>query len=272
MYQPRLIFMVSSLLLTLLTPYAVANNDKTFPWPNNAKAAVNLAYDDALNSQLDIAIPQLNKAGLKGTFYISLASDTLVNRLEDWRVAARQGHELGNHSLFHQCSKTGPGRDWVSESRNLDKVSVAQMAEQVALGNSFLFAIDGKNERTYTPPCIDKLAGGEPYWPAIAHHFVALKGKGGGVTDNMWSLDPYEVGVDFPDGHTGEQLIAMVKEAAQKGTMVNFTFHGVGGDHMAVTAKAHQELLNYLAENKDIYYVDTFLNIMKHVKKVQSEQ
>ncbi|MGN0921037.1 MAG: polysaccharide deacetylase family protein [Cellvibrio sp.] len=266
----RHLLLVSGIVTALASTTVNANEIKPFPWPNGAKAAVNLAYDDALNSQLDIVVPQLDKAGLKGTFYISLASDTLVDRLNDWRSAAKNGHELGNHSLFHQCSKTGPGRDWVSESRNLDNLSVEQMADQVRLANSFLHAIDGKTERTYTPPCIDKLAGGKPYWPAIIDQFVALKGKGGGVTENMWTLDPYEVGVDFPNGHTGDQLIDMVKEAAAKGTMVNFTFHGVGGDHMAVSAEAHQALVDYLVKNKDIYYVDTFVNIMTHVKKVQA--
>lgn len=246
-----------------------ASHDKPFLWPKGAKAAVNLAYDDALNSQLDVAIPQLNKAGLRGTFYLDLASETVNSRLEEWRKAAKEGHELGNHTLYHPCSKTGEGRDWIPAHRNLDTLSVAQMQEQVTLANRFLHAIDGKTERTFKPPCIDKLAGGEAYWPAIIPQFVALKGKGGGVTENMWSLNPYEVGVDFPDGLTGKQLIDRVKEAAQKGTMINFTFHGVGGDHIAVSAEAHQELIDYLTANKEIYYVDTFVNIMNYVKLAQ---
>ena len=45
-----------------------ANATTAFSWPNGAKAAVSLAYDDALPSQLDTAIPQLNAAGLKAVF------------------------------------------------------------------------------------------------------------------------------------------------------------------------------------------------------------
>ncbi|WP_236422646.1 polysaccharide deacetylase family protein, partial [Escherichia coli] len=78
--------------------------DAAFAWPGGARAAVSLAYDDALDSQLDNAIPTLDRHGIKGTFFLQLSSEPVAKRMEDWRAAARGGHELGNHSLFHQCS------------------------------------------------------------------------------------------------------------------------------------------------------------------------
>ena len=52
--------------------------------------------------------------------------------------------------------------------------------------------------------------------------------------------------------------------------MVNFTFHGVGGDHLSVSAEAHGQLLAYLAANRDIYWTDTFLNIIQYVTTQQT--
>lgn len=259
----------ASLIFTTHTTLAA---DKPFTWPNGAKAAVNLAYDDALDSQLDNAIPTLNKYGIRGTFYLNVVSPTLTTRLDDWRAAAKNGHELGNHSIFHQCSKKGPGREWVPEDRDLDKVSVVQMQDQVKVTNAFLHAIDGKTERTYTPPCIDLNAGGSNYVDGLKSEFVAIKAKSGGVTPDMKTLDPYAVSVDFPNDVTGAQLIAVVKEAAAKGTMANFTFHGIGGDHIVVSKEAHEELVKYLAENKKIYWTDTFVNIMTYVKEQQAKK
>jgi len=63
----------------------------------------------------------------------------------------------------------------------------------------------------------------------------------------------------------------MVKQAAAKGTMVNFTFHGIGGDYITTSTQAHGELLEYLAANRKVYWTDTFINIMKHVKSMQPE-
>jgi len=255
-----------------LTAHTIFAADKPFVWPNGAKAAVNLAYDDALDSQLDNVIPALNKYGFKGTFYLNIASPTLTTRLDEWRAAAAKGHELGNHSIFHQCSKSGAGRDWVPTDRDLDKVSVTQMQDQVKVTNTFLHAIDSKTERTYTPPCIDLNASGSNYVDGLKSEFVAFKAMGGGVTPDMKTLDPYRVGVDFPSNVTGAQLIAIVKEAAAKGTMANFTFHGVGGDHLTTSTEAHEELLKYLAANKNIYWTDNFVNIMKYVKEQQAKK
>lgn len=265
--------LVLGLILSGLAVAASASADeaKPFKWPKGQKAAVSLAYDDALNSQLDYAIPTLNKYGLKGTFYLQLSSPVVDQRLPEWRAAAKKGHELANHSLFHQCSKSQPGRDWVEPGRDLDKLSVAQMKDQIILANTVLYAIDGKRDRTFTAPCIDKNASGQNYIDAVKSEFVAIKLESGGVTPDMNKLDLYAVGVAFPNNVTGQQLIDIAKEAAAKGTMANFTFHGVGGDHLSVTAEAHEELVKYLAANKKTYWVDTFVNEMKYVKANQQK-
>ncbi|SEO53184.1 Peptidoglycan/xylan/chitin deacetylase, PgdA/CDA1 family [Duganella sp. CF517] len=243
-----------------------------FRWPDGARAAVSLSYDDSLDSQLDTALPTLDKYGLKASFYLELSGQSVGRRMAAWRAAAVRGHELGNHSLFHQCSGSLPGHQWVRPERDLDTLSVAQMAAQVRLGNTMLAAIDGRRERTYTVPCGDTMAlapgGRASYLPAIAGEFVAMKTAGGqAVTPSMGGLDPYAVTVLAPEGLSGKQLIALVREAGERGTMVNFTFHGVGGDYLVTSAEAHEELVRYLAENRKTYWTDTFLNIMTYVKK-----
>lgn len=56
---------LTSILLATLACQAHAQ----FKWPEGKLAAVVLTYDDALSSQLDVAIPQLDSAGFKGTFF-----------------------------------------------------------------------------------------------------------------------------------------------------------------------------------------------------------
>lgn len=255
------------LLCSLLVPVVALAQPAAFTWPNGAKAAINLAYDDALDSQLDNAIPMLDKYGFKGTFYLTLSAESVRTRMEAWRAAAKNGHELANHTLFHQCSRSAPGREWVAHHNDLDNVSVAQLKDQIMLGNILLHAIDGLHERTFTTPCGDVKAGGENYVEAIKSEFVAIKSQFGGVIPDMKTLDPYAVTVAVPVDVTGKELIAAVQEAAAKGTMMNFTFHGIGGDHLVVSSAAHEELLQHLRDNPDVYWVDTFLNIMKYVKE-----
>ena len=253
------------------TVFAAPAAAPAFAWPNGARAAVSLAYDDALDSQLDHALPALDRTGLKASFYLQLSNPAVARRMEEWRAAARRGHELGNHSLFHQCARSKPGRDWVEPHRNLDTTSVEQMRDQVLLANTMLAAIDGRQERTFTVPCGDTVAGGRDYLAAVRDHFVAVKvGGGSGVIDAPATLDPLAVAVAAPSGSSGAELIAIVRQAMQRGAMVNLTFHGIGGDYLGVSTQAHEELLRFLAANRQAVWTDTFLNIMKHVRQQQA--
>ena len=56
----------------------------------------------------------------------------------------------------------------------------------------------------------------------------------------------------------------------QRGTMVNITFHGIGGDYLGVSAQAHEELLRFLAANRRLVWTDSFINIMRHVRRQQA--
>ncbi|KRG44178.1 polysaccharide deacetylase [Stenotrophomonas panacihumi] len=252
----------------LLVSSAVANAGEPAPfhWPDGHKAAVSLSYDDALDSQLDIAIPQLDQYGFKGSFYLQLSREPVAKRMEAWRAAARNGHELGNHTLFHQCSGSVKGHEWVEPARDLDHTSAAQMKDQVLLANTMLQALDGQTQRTMTVPCGDVMAQGENYIKLVAPQFVAIKLGDGAVVPDMATLDLHAVPVEAPVGVTGAQLIARVEEAGRRGTMVNFTFHGVGGDYLTVSREAHEALLRYLAAHRDVYWVDTFLTLTTYVQ------
>jgi len=263
-----------SAVLVLAQPCArAADSEQPFPWPHGASAAVSLSYDDALDTQLDTAIPALDRAGLKGSFYLQLSNPSVGRRMQAWRASARHGHELGNHSLFHQCSSALPDRSWVLPHRDLLTTTVAQLHDQLLVANTMLQAIDGKRERTFTAPCGDLIAQGENYLPSIANDFVAIKAGG---TDapalSMWTLNIHAVPVVAPVEMSGPQLIALVKAAGANGTMLNLTFHGIGGDYLSNSASAHRELLAFLAAHRKQYWTDTFITIMKHVKAVQEKR
>ena len=239
-------------LATGIIPLAQA---EPITWPNNAQVAVSLSYDDTLHSQLDSAIPTLDNYDIKGSFYLSLSTPVISERLPDWRAAAASGHELGNHSIFHPCSKSQQGMDWVADHKNLDTRVIIQMREELEVANAFLHSIDGKSERTYTPPCLHANVGDGNYIEAVRDLFVGIKSQEQNVDATLI----------MPNGQTGEELIALVKEAAREHELINVLFHGIGADHLAVSVEAHEQLVKYLAENSDTYWTDTYLNIMSHV-------
>lgn len=260
--------MTKKMLVTLLGVLAtVAATAAPFNWPGGARAAVSLGYDDALDSQLDHVVPQLNKRGLRASFYIPINGPTLPQRQHEWKAAAAAGHELGNHSLFHGCSAKGPGREWVQPQRDLERQMAAQVQEQVIAANTWLQALDGKTRRTFTPPCLDLQAGGQDFVKALQPHFVAFRAAGPGMVWDTAQLDPYAMPVFFVEGMSGEQLIALVEKAAAQGALVSLLFHGVGAEHLSVTREAHDALLDHLAKNKHRFWTDTMVNIMENAIK-----
>ena len=253
----------------ILSVFICSNSlaETNFKWPNHAEAAISLAYDDALNSQLHHALPALNKLNLKASFYLTLSSPTVSKRLEEWRHIAKQGHELGNHSINHACRGSLPNREWVHPHNDLDKKLFDEIIQEIHTANTFLKAIDGETLRTFTVPCADQFVENKNYVHALHESFVGIKSHVGSVPQNHSSINVMDAAVWSPSGNSGAELIAYAKQAALYGTIANFTFHGVGDDYLSVSSKAHQELLDFLAKNKNIYWVDTYRNISLYIKK-----
>jgi peptidoglycan/xylan/chitin deacetylase (PgdA/CDA1 family) len=96
----KFLYALLVLMSSLLTGLSVAQTPalRVLPW-NDHTAAVSLTFDDARPVQLDVVVPELNKRHLNATFFVIISK---LTRLDDWRRAQAQGHEIGNHSVTHQ--------------------------------------------------------------------------------------------------------------------------------------------------------------------------
>jgi peptidoglycan/xylan/chitin deacetylase (PgdA/CDA1 family) len=225
-------------------------------WPNGAKAAIVLTYDDALTSQLDNAVPALDEAGFKGTFFLSNVKQADVSR---WRRAAEGGHELGNHTMFHAC----PAAVYPTDPRNTSEAyTVPTILKEIELQNVLLHAIDGKERHGLATPCGASLAGGEDYIDELREaglvDYVRAAGPADEIRAGISNGDVMHVPArGFPDTVTGPELIAYAEQARQGGGMAVFLFHGIGGDYLQTSNAAHRELIAWLAEHRDELWVTT---------------
>lgn len=233
------------------------------PWPGGKRAAVALTYDDALVSQLDIAIPALDAAGLKGTFFL-IGSKITPEQVARWRAAAAEGHELGNHTIRHACPQANyPPAKKIDTSEAYD---VDTMLTEIRTMNTMLTAIDGKLQHSYATPCGQHLAGGVDYLAALRASGLVRYTRSADPTERP--LDPMDVPARFfPANTTGADLIAAVKETERKGGMIVLGFHGVGGDYLSVSAQAHAQLLAYLKAHSDTIWVAPFSTVMDYATR-----
>lgn len=231
------------------------------------KAAVSLTYDDALSVHIDNVKPVLDQYGFKATFYVLVSSEPFKARLNEWRMLAEDGHELGNHTMFHPCDGSLPGRDWVSEATDLSKWSAQRMVDNIRMTNVMLQAVDGKSERTFAYTCGDKTAAnGESFVAQVMQNFPGARGVQGGY-ETVTGMDLSDIRSFMIMGDSAEKLIAHVDEAIRQGALVVFLFHGVGGEHsLDVSKEAHDALVKYLNEkNKDVW-VAPMIDVVKYVK------
>ena len=219
-------------------------------WPAGAKAAVVLSYDDALTSQLDHAVPVLDSAGLKATFFLS---NVRRGEVERWRSVARHGHELANHTVFHAC----PARQFPADPRyTTEAYTPASMLTEIEQQNVLLTAIDGKAEHGFATPCGNGLAGGRDYLgPLRGKGIVAYirtgDAKVGDAGTQAADIDVMHIPArSFPEAVTGRQLIDYAIEAEKGGGLAVFVFHGVAGEYLNVSDQAHRELVAWLAAHR----------------------
>lgn len=258
---------MGTLVLLAALP-AAAEPPGPFPWPDGARAAVVLSYDDGVDVHLDHAAPDLEAVGLRGTFFVPGHSESLAKRLSEWRALAARGHELGNHAIFHPCLRTVPegGRDWVRSEYALESYTVERIRAEVAAMNTTLLAVDGEASRTFAYNCGDTTAGGHSYVDALRPLFLAARAVGDPPVTDVRALDPMIVPSYMPQDVSGDVLIAFAKKAVAAGGLGVFVFHGVGGGHsIDVPREAHRQLLAWLAANRQTVWTGTFKKVMTHV-------
>lgn len=259
---------IFTLLFCLWSMTALAQKQ---PW-NKKQCAVVLTYDDALNVHLDKAIPALDSLKLKGTFFLIASSPAFTKRMPEWKKVADNKHELANHSMFHPCNGSLPGRSFVQPDYDLATYTVKRFTDEIRMTNTLLQSLDGKTERTFAYPCGDMTAGGASYVEAIKADFVAARGVHPAMLPNK-PTNYSNIGCYSVQGQTGEELIALVKKAMETNSLIVFLFHGVGGEHaLNVSLEAHSKLLHFLKDNEKKIWNPTFLEAAKYMQASQSNQ
>ncbi|MDJ1482470.1 polysaccharide deacetylase family protein [Cytophagaceae bacterium YF14B1] len=243
------------------------------PKKSAAKAIICLTYDDGLASHLSVAVPQLDSAGLKATFFLNsiAGSSDVIGQASvavvGWQRAAQKGHELGNHTLFHPCpEKLG----WEKQVA-IEQYTLKRILEEVTLSNALLSLLDNKKtKRTFAYPCNNVIVEGKDYSAELKKTGLISYARGGGDRTSMVAdykaLNPMQVPSWLvEEGTTLNELIAFAEKVKQAGGMGIYQFHGIGGEFFQISKETHKLFLQYLNANKEHYQVATFSEAMNSI-------
>ncbi len=241
---------------------------------------VSLTFDDGLDVHLDVVMPMLEEHGFLGTFYVSIGSESFNQRWSDWTAAARRGHELGNHTIFHPGVSS---KSWVTSGIALENYDLDRMRVELRTANRILHNIDGREHRSFAFPCsnpwlgrrgpiwriagrlpqgprwqnwvsrlgIDVASGLVDYTTIVRDEFPAA--RCGGIDAAVLPARPadwHRIPALEGDGRSADDVMSDLEIAAARNAFAPLVFHGIGGGHrLSMARDDFGRLLAFLAND-----------------------
>ena len=184
-----------------------------FQWPEGKQVAISLTFDDGRASQVEGGTALFDEYGVKGTFYV--VPSAVEKKLEGWKTAVTNGHEIGNHSLNHPCSGNFP---W-AKNKALENYTIEQMRHELVEANKQIQKLLGVTCAVFAYPCGQTFVGRgkdtKSYVPVIADLFHTGRGwLDEGPNDPQFCDFAQLTGIES-DGKDFEQILPLI-EAAKK--------------------------------------------------------
>jgi len=236
----------------------------SFDWPNGYRAAVSLSFDDARRSQIDTGLSLLNRLGVKATFFVLPGG--VRRRLEGWKQAVAQGHEIGNHTITHPCT----GNYDFSRNNALENYDMRRIAGEIDGANADIEKLVGIKPEVFAYPCGQKFVGTgidvQSYVPLIAQRFIVGRSYFSESPNDPAIVDLAQaMGTSFDDmdfSHMKE----VVDETINQGRWVIFVGHEIGerGSESTDTG-ALEALSRYLKDPKNGIWLGTVGEIGSYI-------
>ncbi len=222
-------------------------------WHGSALGAVSLTFDDGVPSQLERAVPLLEERGLCGTFYLCPQGDDYRERLRPWHAIAQRGHEIGNHSLSHTCSRNFTTD---TDAKGLERSTLAEIEADIKEAARRLQEVIPAPARSFAYPCYQTDVGEGParqsYVPAVARHCIAGRAIGEyGFANTPLNCDLHCLWSHNAEHCRGTELIGLVRKAIKYGRWIIFAFHSIEGGRLGIAEYEFTELVDYLADERE---------------------
>lgn len=240
-------------------------------WPDGKSVAVSLSFDDARPSQVDVGIPILNKYHIKGTFFVLIPN--VNRRLNLWKQAVADGHEIGNHTSSHPVSG-----NFIWATSASENYSIEEIKEDILRANKSINEALGVTPVVFAYPSGAKSVGRgrnvQSYVPIIADLFLAGRGwRDEGVNDPSFCDMAQLMGTQM-DGQEFSDIIGIIENARKSGSWMILAGHQVGGSSGGLTVEKEmlEKLCRYLADPANGVWVAPVGTVAEYVRDHRVKQ
>ena len=248
-----------------------AQRRSRFQWPEGVRAAVSLTFDDARSSQVDVGMPIFKRYGLKATFYVS--PENVEERLEGWKKALAEGHEVGNHTLTHPCTGNYPA----FRGRALEEMTLGRMADEIDQASAAIFHLLGVRPKSFAYPCGQTFVGRgrrvASFVPLVAERLLAGRMWLSEDSNDPEFCDLAQLLSQESDGKAFAEVRALVDKAGAEGRWLILTGHEIGEGGFQTTLSATlEQLCRYACEPKNGLWIDTVASIAEYIRRSREDR
>ncbi|MBP7792378.1 MAG: polysaccharide deacetylase family protein [Candidatus Goldbacteria bacterium] len=211
------------------------------PW-NGYKAAVSLTFDDGDPIHLDIAVPEMQKRKIRGTFFLMAGTFT---RPDEWKKAAESGMEIGNHSMTH---------------KHAYELNADNIKDEVDKAGEILRELSGQSVLAFAYPFIEIT---DELRKQVEKNCFIARGGGSGELYYTPDMEPdwYDIHSQMTKTQTGlETYQWWVDTAISLGAWTIFMIHAIEGSNWyePMPKKVFTEFLDYIEKNKEKIWIAPF--------------
>jgi peptidoglycan/xylan/chitin deacetylase (PgdA/CDA1 family) len=237
----RALVLTFASVFTISTVIAGQQSGSNFSWPHGKRVAISLSFDDARESQVEGGTALLDRYGVKATFYV--VPSAVEKKVQGWKQAAANGHEIGNHSMNHPCS----GNFAWSRNKALEDYTIERMRQELTDANRRITELVGVTPESFAYPCGQTFVGRgtrtESYVPVTASLFVTSRGWMDEAPNDPSYVDFAQLTGIESDGKDFDQILPIVEAAKQSGAWIVFAGHEMAKDGAQTTRLAMLERL-----------------------------
>ncbi|NQU88200.1 MAG: polysaccharide deacetylase family protein, partial [Mariniphaga sp.] len=237
-----------------------------FNWPEGKNMGLSLTFDDARLSQIDKGIPILDKYNIKASFYVS--PDLMEQRIDGWKKAVANGHDIGNHSVVHPCS----GNFTWARNRAIEDYTLKSMYAELDSATRIIQNVLGITPNSYAYPCGQTFIGKEKQTQSIVP-LISSMFETGRTWMNEAPNDPVYcdmaqlTGMEM-DGKSFEQIKVLIENARKTGSWLVLAGHetDTGGDQTTLL-NTLEAICEYASDPANEIWIDNVHNIAKYVRE-----
>nr|MBX2875780.1 polysaccharide deacetylase family protein [Saprospiraceae bacterium] len=244
----------------------------SFTWPEGKRAALSLSFDDARVSHPEVGQALFEKLDAKVTFYV--VPSGMQNHLEGWKKIVADGHEIGNHTIYHPCTGNFP---WARD-KALENYTLTSMRQELLAANQQIKEMLGVMPLSFAYTCGNTFVGRgrhtQSYAPLVAELFESGRGWLNEASNDPSFADfALLQGIEMDGKDFEKDIKPLVDAAVENGSWLLLAGHEIGdGGRQTTLVPMLEKLVAYVQRPESGIWLAPVGTVGAYVKEQRAKR